>query len=116
LRIGGIQALHDRGRQPGRPGDRQERPGVVAGEGLGHRRHLRQLLHAPGRRDGQRPQLAGPQLRLHDRQRVEHHVQAAGQQLAQLLRAALERHVRHLDAGAGAEHLGGQVEQRAIAG
>ena len=81
-----------------------------------HGRRVRYRLQARWRGGRQYLQLAGLDMRA-DRDRiVEHHVDAAGDQVVERGRAALVGHVQHVDAGDGLEQFGHQMRSGADTG
>ena len=80
---------------------------VIAG--FGDRRHVRNDGRSDLARDGERAQPAGLHIGQHRLQRVEHDLDLAADHVGDTRGAALVGHVLDVDAGDGAEHLGGKV-------
>ena len=64
---------------------------------------------------GERPQPAGLDVRLRDRQGVEHELNLTADQVGERRRAAAIGHVAGLDAGLQVQQLAGQMRQSAVA-
>ena len=89
----------------------------VAGHaGLGEGRQVGEQRRAGLAGDRDRPKLGAAHRAEHRRQRGDHHVDAAGDEVGQGRAGAAERHVGELDAGHGGEQLGRQMRARADAG
>ena len=77
--------------------------------GLGHGRCVRHLLHSRPRRDGERPQRAGGEVRLARQHADEHHVDAASDQVDHRGRRALVGNMHQRRAAALLEQFAEQM-------
>ena len=84
-------------------------------DGVVEHLHLRELLVAVKVRDGEQLQLAGLQMRQRRLQHHERNLHASRQQFAIGARAARERHMHDVDAGALAQQLARDMPGRADA-
>ena len=111
-----VEPLDDRLRHAGRAVDVVDRGAVEARQRVGDRRQVGQRRIALDRRDPERAQAAGLDVRQQHRDGVDRHLHVAGEQVLQRRAGAAIGDMHDVDPGHHLEQLARQMRARADAG